>query len=68
MDAQWAAVSAGDKAQCEREAQARNADARGGGNRLAVKPASGGPSKSPAAPRKGSRQSTSPDAPETPAK
>jgi len=67
MDAQWAAVSAGDKAQCEREAQARNAEARGG-SRLAAKPAAGGPSKSPALPRKGSRQSTSPDAPETPAK
>ena len=67
MDAQWAAVSAGDKAQCEREAQARNAEARGGGNRLAVKPAAD-PSKKPAAARKSGRQSTSPDAPETPAK
>ena len=68
MDAQWAGVSAGDKAQCEREAQARNADSRGGGgNRPAMKHAADA-SKTPAAPRKGGRQSASPDAPETPAR
>ena len=66
LDAQWAGVSAADKAQCEREAQARNAEARGG-NRLVLKPAAH-PRKKPAAARKGGRQSASPDAPETPAR
>ena len=61
MDAQWAAVSASDKAQCDREAQARNS-----GRQAAPLPASPPGASSPVSQRRAGRPAAAPDPLSTP--